>query len=107
MQASKKQVGGSHYKDFAIQPAEFAHKNKLGFLEGNVIKYTCRHAAKNGKQDLEKALHYLELLMEWEYGDDTRRPGKRRGEKSHDDGRRNPTRVQTHARPKRHGRAGA
>lgn len=65
---SETQVGGAHYKDFPIQPAEFIHKNGIGFLEGNVIKYVCRHRAKGGKQDLEKALHYLELLIEWSYG---------------------------------------
>lgn len=61
------QIGGNHYKDFVIQPAEFIHKNKLGFLEGNIIKYVCRHGAKHGREDLEKARHYLELLLEWEY----------------------------------------
>lgn len=61
------QVAGSHYKDFAIQPAEFIHGNGLGFLEGNVVKYVCRHKKKNGKQDLEKAIHYLQLLMALEY----------------------------------------
>ena len=61
------QTGGSHYKDMAIQPAEFIHKNGLGFLEGNVIKYTCRHKKKNGREDLEKAKHYIDLLIEMEY----------------------------------------
>jgi len=67
VKAFEKQVGGSHYKDFAIQPAEFIHRNGIGFMPGNVIKYVCRHKAKNGPQDLEKALHYLQLLMELEY----------------------------------------
>ncbi len=67
MAASETQVGGSHYKDFEIQPAEFIHRNKIGFLEGNVIKYVCRHAAKNGRQDLEKARHYIGLLIEYQY----------------------------------------
>jgi hypothetical protein len=62
------QIGGSHYKQYAIQPAEFIHKNKLGFLEGNIIKYVCRHGIKHGLQDLEKARHYIDLLIEWEYG---------------------------------------
>jgi hypothetical protein len=66
---SDAQVGGAHYKDMAIQPAEFIHRNKLGFLEGNVIKYVCRHAQKGGSTDLDKALHYLLLLKEWEYGE--------------------------------------
>jgi hypothetical protein len=66
--ASRKQVGGSHYRSFTIQPSEFIHRNGIGFLEGNVIKYVCRHAKKNGKQDLEKARHYIDLLIEFEYG---------------------------------------
>lgn len=65
--ASKKQVAGDHYSSLAIQPGEFIHRNGIGFLEGNVIKYVCRHKKKNGKQDLEKAIHYLQLLIEWEY----------------------------------------
>jgi hypothetical protein len=67
--ASKKQIGGSHYRDFAIQPSEFIHRNGIGFLVGNVIKYVCRYKAKNGRQDLEKARHYIDLLLEWEYPD--------------------------------------
>ncbi len=66
-QASDTQVGGSHYRDLAIQPSEFIHRNRLGWCEGNVIKYVSRHRAKNGKEDLLKALHYLNLLLEWEY----------------------------------------
>lgn len=62
------QVGGSHYKDMAIQPVEFIHANGLDYLTGNVIKYVCRHKTKNGVQDLLKARHYLDLLMELEYG---------------------------------------
>lgn len=69
MTASKRQVAGSHYKDFAIQPGEFIHRNGIGFLEGNVIKYVCRHRAKAGREDIEKAIHYLQLLLEWEYPD--------------------------------------
>ena len=68
MSASKEQIGGSHYKDFAIQPAEFIHKNRIPFLEGNAIKYLCRHSAKNGREDLLKARHYIDMLLEWEYG---------------------------------------
>lgn len=66
-EASKKQIGGNHYKHFAIQPTEFAVRNNLPFLEGNVVKYVCRHKFKGGRQDVEKAIHYLELLLEWEY----------------------------------------
>lgn len=62
--ALDKQIGGNHYKDFAIQPVEFIHKNGIGFLEGNAIKYICRWKRKGGKQDIEKAIHYLHMLME-------------------------------------------
>lgn len=60
------QVGGSHYKDMEIQPVEFITKNKIGFLEGCVIKRVCRWRAKDGVQDLRKAIHELELLIEME-----------------------------------------
>lgn len=65
-----KQVGGSHYKDQAIQPVEFVYRNKLNFLEGSAVKYICRHRLKNGKEDLEKAIHYLQMLVELEYTKD-------------------------------------
>ena len=68
MSALNNQEGGSHYKDMLIQPVEFIVKNNLPFLEGNVIKYTCRHKSKNGVEDLKKAIHYLELMMELYYG---------------------------------------
>ena len=61
-----RQVGGSHYADYAIQPLEFCVKNNIPFLEGNVIKYICRWRKKNGIQDLEKAKHYIEMLIELE-----------------------------------------
>ena len=64
---SATQVGGSHYKDMAIQPIDFIHANDLGYMEGCAIKYICRHGKKNGKQDLEKAIHYLQLLIEKAY----------------------------------------
>jgi len=69
MSSLKKQEGGNHYKDFVIQPVEFIQKNKLGFCEGNVIKYVCRHKKKGGIEDLRKAKHYLEILAELEYGE--------------------------------------
>jgi hypothetical protein len=62
------QCGGSHYKNFKIQPVEFIYANKIGFLEGNIIKYTMRHRDKKGREDLEKAKHYIDLLIELEYG---------------------------------------
>jgi hypothetical protein len=60
------QVAGSHYKDLAIQPVEYIHANGIGYFEGNVIKYVSRWRAKNVIKDLEKAKHYLELLIELE-----------------------------------------
>lgn len=62
------QVGGEHYKGFKIQPVKFIHDNDIPFIEGNIIKYVCRHRTKLGRQDLEKAKHYLEMLIELEYG---------------------------------------
>ena len=67
MSALDKQVDGSHYKDLAIQPIQFIHSNNIPFMEANVIKYICRHRSKNGLADLEKAKHYIELLIEMEY----------------------------------------
>lgn len=64
--AFEEQVGGGHYKDLVIQPAEFIHKNKIGFLEGNAIKYLVRWRSKNGIEDLKKAKHYIDLLIELE-----------------------------------------
>ena len=64
--ALDKQVAGSHYKDLPIQPVEYIHANALGYFEGNVIKYISRWRKKNGVADLEKAKHYIELLIELE-----------------------------------------
>lgn len=65
--ARSKQVGGDHYASMAIQPTEFAHKNKLGPCETLCLRYICRHGRKNGREDIEKAIHVLELLLELEY----------------------------------------
>ncbi len=62
------QIGGEHYKKYAIQPAEFITKNKLGCLEGYVIKRICRYEDKNGLEDLKKAKHEIDLLIELKYG---------------------------------------
>ena len=62
-----KQIGGSHYKDMAIQPSEFINKNKLQFAEGNAIKYICRHSSKGKEEDIKKAIHYLEMILERDY----------------------------------------
>lgn len=67
--ALRKQEGGNHYKDMKIQPVEFITANNLGFLEGNVVKYICRHHAKNGAEDIKKAIHYCELLLQTKYGE--------------------------------------
>lgn len=68
--ALEKQVGGNHYASMAIQPVEFIVANELGFLEGNIVKYVCRHHAKNGAEDIMKAIHYCELLLQTKYGDE-------------------------------------
>jgi hypothetical protein len=67
MSALDKQVSGNHYKELVIQPIQFIHANNIPFMEANVIKYVCRHKTKNGLADLQKAKHYIELLMELEY----------------------------------------
>jgi hypothetical protein len=61
------QEGGSHYKKMAIQPIDFIYFNEIPFIEGNIIKYILRHKKKNGLEDLKKAKHYLEILIEKEY----------------------------------------
>lgn len=66
--ALDRQIGGGHYKQFAIQPVEFIHKNALPFIEGNCIKYLCRWRDKGGIADLEKVKHYVDLLIELENG---------------------------------------
>jgi hypothetical protein len=63
-----RQVGGDHYKRFAIQPVEYIRKNELGWYEGNIIKYVTRHKFKNGRQDIEKLIHMAECILK-EYDD--------------------------------------
>jgi hypothetical protein len=67
--AYKKQVGGNHYQSMVMQPSEFINKNKLPFAEGSAIKYICRHAAKGKEQDIHKAIHYLEMILDRDYQD--------------------------------------
>jgi len=62
-----KQIGGSHYKKYKIQPSKFINENKILFAEGNAIKYICRHQDKGKKQDLLKAMHYIEMIIERDY----------------------------------------
>jgi hypothetical protein len=61
------QIGGDHYKKYAIQPLDYIVANDLSFLAGNAIKYITRYKDKNGAEDIRKAIHYLELLLEYEY----------------------------------------
>ena len=63
--ALKTQVGGNHYQQFVIQPVEFCYKNNIPYLEATAIKYLCRWREKNGIEDLEKAKHYIDLLIEF------------------------------------------
>ena len=67
MSTYKKQIGGSHYKNMKIQPSKFINDNKLLFAEGNAIKYICRHKQKGERQDLEKAKHYIDMILERDY----------------------------------------
>jgi len=65
--ASATQVGGDHYRNMTIQPAEYNQRNGLNFCEACVIKYVSRHKHKNGAEDVRKAIHFLNLLLEIEY----------------------------------------
>ena len=62
-----KQHGGSHYQNFKIQPSKFVVENELLFPEGCVIKYICRHRLKGKKEDILKAIHFLEMILEGDY----------------------------------------
>jgi hypothetical protein len=64
MSALEKQISGDHYKSLKIQPIEYIHANGIPFAEGSVIKYVTRWRDKGGLADLEKAKHFLELLIE-------------------------------------------
>jgi len=66
------QEGGTHYKDLKIQPVEFIHANNIGFCEATAIKYLCRWRKKGGIQDLKKAKHFIDVLIELE----TRKAGE-------------------------------
>ena len=68
MSALDTQIAGNHYSNLPIQPVEFIYKNSIGYLEGNVIKYAARHKFKNGAEDIKKAIHYCQLILELEYG---------------------------------------
>ena len=66
MTALDKQVAGNHYKKLKIQPIEYIHANNIPFAEGGAIKYLTRWRDKGGIADLEKAKHFIELLIELE-----------------------------------------
>lgn len=67
--ALTRQVGGDHYKQMAIEPIEFIMANSLGYCEGNIVKYICRHASKGGVEDIDKVIHYCQLLKELKYNE--------------------------------------
>jgi hypothetical protein len=67
--ATNMQVGGSHYLEMPITPTEYIIANDMGWLEGNAVKYISRHKRKNGRQDIEKAIHYCHLILEHFYKD--------------------------------------
>ncbi len=67
MSTYNKQIGGNHYRKMKIQPSKFVIENKLLFPEGNVIKYICRHHMKGKEVDIDKAIHYLEMVKERDY----------------------------------------
>ena len=66
MSANEIQVAGSHYKTKAIQPWDYIAANELGYFEGNIVKYVSRWRDKDGVDDLRKARHYLDKLIELE-----------------------------------------
>ena len=66
-----KQHGGSHYQKYKIQPSKFVVENNLLYPEGCAIKYIVRHRDKGKKQDLLKAIHFIEMIIERDYNDIT------------------------------------
>lgn len=79
MSALDKQVGGKHYKGFKIQPIQYITANKIPYIEGNIIKYISRWRDKGGIDDLDKVIHYVELLKEIEVGKSERDNGSKVG----------------------------
>jgi len=61
------QVGGDHYKKYQIEPIDFLHLNKIPVIEAGIIKYVIRHRDKNGREDLLKARHLIDYLLEADY----------------------------------------
>lgn len=69
MSANENQIAGDHYKSKAIQPWDYIAGNDIGYLAGNAIKYLSRYKEKGGPQDIRKAIHYCQKLLEVEYGE--------------------------------------
>lgn len=63
------QEGGDHYKKLGIEPVEYIQANNLDFFQGNVVKYVTRHKDKKGAEDIRKAIHYLQMILEMQYGE--------------------------------------
>jgi len=70
MSSLKTQEGGDHYKRLGIQPVEYIQANNLDFFQGNVVKYVTRHKDKKGAEDIRKAIHYLQMILEFQYGEE-------------------------------------
>ena len=70
MSVWKKQIGGNHYRKYKLQPSQFVTENKLLYPEGCVIKYVVRHQDKGGKEDLDKAKHFNDMIIERDYGEE-------------------------------------
>lgn len=66
--ASANQIGGNNYTEMLIQPFEYSMANKLDPIQHTIIKYVTRHESKGGVEDLDKAIHCIELLKEFKYG---------------------------------------
>ena len=71
MSALETQIGGDHYRDLPIQPIEYIVANDIPYREANIIKYISRWRSKNGLEDLRKARHYLDMLIEQESRDES------------------------------------
>lgn len=70
MKALDRQVGGDHYKGQGIQPVEYIHSNDLSYFEGNIVKYTTRHKSKGKADDIRKVIHYAQMILHFEYGEE-------------------------------------
>lgn len=70
MKSLETQVGGEHYKKLPIQPIEYILANHLGWCEGNIVKYITRHHEKGERKDIEKVIHYAQILLETVYKTD-------------------------------------